>query len=64
MLQKLLSRLFEWSDVPSTHITVFNLRQKLCVCQPFNGVDAVYETHNDEFIDGCLDTRASMLWLW
>ena len=53
----------DWSDVPSTNKTFFNFRQELCVCQSFKGVDAVYETYKDELRDGCLDTRASMLWL-
>ena len=63
-MQKLLSRLSEWFDVPSTNKTFLNFRQKLRVCQPFNGIYAVYEAYNDELMDGCLDTRASMLWLW
>ena len=62
-MQKPLSRLSEWSDVPSTNKTFFNFWQELRFCQPFNGVDTVYETYNDELMDGCLDTRASMLWL-
>ena len=48
----------------STYKTILNFWKKLWACQPFNGVDAVYKGYNDVLMDGCLDTRASKLWLW